>query len=230
MKILFLLLFPFALEAQCPIPTPPPNLAATAISPYSVRFATNPATAPTIGYYAEREPEGGLFRVVNMGYPGGIFVDDFQLLPNHTFCYRTRALTSCGTTSEETNEVMVTMPDGPMPYQGSPEPPYNVTTTISNGKVLITWSLGSFPAVAGQTQTFQLTRSANAGITWGLLGIAGNNRSSYLDAAIVSGANYWYRIRSFNEFGWTTGSYGNCGIARTDCGTQWSNVASISIP
>ncbi len=229
-SILFsVLIFAVNLDGQCPIPTPPPSFTVTVVSPYSVAFQTFPAQAPTTGYYAQREPEGGTFMMVNNGYPRGGFLDDIMLLPNHTFCYRTRAMTSCGTFSSYTDEVMITMPDGPMPYQGAPEAPSQLGATIYNSKVLLQWTLGVFPGVPGQTQTLQLSKSSNGGVNWSNLNTVPNNRTSYLDTSVVSGNVYLYRVRSFNSFGWATGYYANCGVNRVDCGTAWSNVASISI-
>ncbi len=219
-------------SSQCVIPTPPPNIVCTPLSPYTVRFQVNPATAPTIGYQGQREPEGGVFATVNMGYPGGVFIDNSKLIPGQTFCYRSQALTPCGTSylySDYTTEVMVTMPDGPMPYMGAPEPPYNLGATFVSGHVLLTWTLGAFPAVLGQTQDIQIERSRD-GITFGLLNIAGNNRTSLADYNIVSGTTYYYRARAFNDFGWSTGSYGNCGVNNQTCGTAWSNMALIFVP
>ncbi len=227
MKILLLLLVPFALRAQCPIPTAPPTPLVSVISPYSIRFAVPAVQFPTAGYYAEREPEGGTFSAIQMGYPQGVFIDDQMLLPNSTFCYRTRAYANCGTSSTETDEVMITTPDGAMPYQGAPESPHDLTATMSNGYVWLQWTLGAFPAVAGQYQAIQIARSWDGGLTWGSPGTF-KGRIQFYDT-VPAGHVYLYRVRAFNGFGWATGYYGNCGVNNQTCGTSWSNIASILV-
>jgi hypothetical protein len=147
--LLILLLIPTLAKAQCPVPTPPQSLSATATSPYTVSVQTDHSQLPAIGFYAMREQEGGVFQFNNSGYPGGHYTDENMLLPNTTFCYKIRAFNSCGQSdrysSAYTDEVMVTMPDGPVPYQGAPEPPYNLSAAMSLGKVALEWICGAMP-------------------------------------------------------------------------------------
>jgi len=229
MKTLILFALASVAAAQCPTPTPPPDVSATATSPYTVRFQINPATPPTVGYWAEREPEGGTFSMINTSYPRGIFDDTNRLLPGQTFCYRTRAKTApgpCERFSEYSEEVMVTMPDGPMPYPGAPEPPTNLTATIASGpSVVLDWTAGTFPGVQGQTQVFRVERSEGT-----VYSVTNSGSKPATDRNVVSGHTYHYRVRAFNSFGWTTGMTYNCTPNRTDCGTAFTNVETVTIP
>jgi hypothetical protein len=227
--LLILLLIPLLSHAQCLTPTPPQTLTVTATSPYTVAVQTDHSQLPANGFTAQREPQGGTFVQNNAGYPSGFYVDNLMLLPNHTFCYRIRAYANCGTHSDWTQEVMVTMPDGPMPYQGAPEPPSELNATITNGgKVLLQWTLGAFPSVVGQPQYCQILRSLDAGITWQFLNTVSWN--SCPDNNVVSGHTYSYKVRSFNGFGWATGPENTCNKSATNCGTAWSNITSITVP
>ncbi len=222
-------LFLILLLAQCPVPTVPQTLSVTATSPYTVTVQTDHAISPTNGYTAQREPQGGTFTQNNAGYPSGIYVDNIMLLPNQTFCYRIRAYANCGTHSDYTDEVMVTMPDGVMPYQGAPEPPSELGATITiTGKVLLQWTLGAFPAVIGQPQYCQVLRSTDDGATWQFLNTVARNNCP--DNNVVSGKAYSYKVRSFNGFCWATGCENTCNKSSTNCGTSWSNIASIAVP
>jgi hypothetical protein len=229
--LLLLALIPLLSHAQCLTPTPPQTLTVTATSPYTVAVHTDHSQLPANGFYAVREQDqNGIFVFDNSGYPGGNYTDDIMLLPNHTFCYKIRAYANCGTHSDYTEEVMVTMPDGLMPYQGSPEPPYNLSAAMSNVKVLLQWTNGAFPAVPGQKQVVQIARSSNGGVSWSQVNVMPQCHS-YLDTySFVSGQTYLYKIRNFNGWGWATGYYGNCTVTNQTCGTAWSNLASIIVP
>lgn len=224
--LLLLLLATYSVSAQCPTPTSPPNISATATSPYSIRFQINPATPPTVGYWAERELEGETFVLVNTSYPNGVFDDRNRILPNQTFCYRTRAMTICRSFSEYTEEVMVTTPDGPMPYQGAPEPPTDLTATVGSGpSIVLDWTAGVFPGIPGQNQVFRLERAE--GTIYTVLNSGGKPMT---DRNVISGHTYHYRVRAFNGFGWATGMAFNCPVNHTDCGTDFTNVATVTIP
>ncbi len=224
---LFLILF----LAQCPVPTVPQSLTVTPITPYTATVQTDHVQLPANGFYAVREQgQSGTFMFVNAGYPSGLFTDDIMLLPNTTFCYKIRAYANCGTHSDYTEEVMVTMPDGPMPYQGAPEPPHDLSATMSLGKVALEWICGEMPTVPGQKQVIQIARSTDLGISWRQVNVMPQTHH-YTDAfTFISGQTYLYKVRSFNGFGWATGYYGNCTVPNNTCGTVWSNVASVVVP
>ncbi len=229
-RLLLLLLIPSLSSAQCLTPTPPLTLTVTPLSPYTAAVQTDHALLPTNGYYAVREQDGnGVFMFVNSGYPSGFFVDDVLLLPNTTFCYKIRAYANCGTHSDYTDEVMVTMPDGPVPYMGAPEPPYDLSATMSAGKVLLEWTNGAFPAVPGQKQPVQIARSTD-GATWHFLNLMPQSHQYFDGYTLISGQTYWYKVRTFNGFGWATGYDGNCTVNNANCGTAWSNVTSVVVP
>ncbi len=232
MKILILLLlFPVLGNAQCLSPTPPQTLTITPLSPYTVAVQTDHVQLPANGFYAVREQDGnGIFLFVNSGYPGGYFVDDVMLLPNTTFCYKIRAYANCGTHSDYTDEVMITTPDGPMPYQGAPEPPYGLSATMSSGKVLLEWTNGAFPSVPGQSQPVQIARSTDLGISWRQANLMPQTHHYTDTYTFVVGQTYFYKVRTFNGFGWATGYDGRCTVTNDTCGTAWSNVASVVIP
>lgn len=233
--LLISLLIPLLLRAQCVTPTPPQTLTLTPLSPYTVRVQTDHVIAPATGYYAVREQDSnGTFIFINSGYPSGGFTDSFDLLPNTTFCYKIRAFTACGQgaqySSFYTDEVMVTMPDGPVPYQGAPEPPYNLSATASNGQVLLEWICGAMPTVPGQKQVIQIARSTDGGTSWRQANLMPQTHH-YTDIyTFVPGQTYWYKVRSFNNFGWATGDSNRCTVTNQTCGTAWSNLASIVIP
>lgn len=240
---------------QCPSPTPPGTPVLTVMSPYQIKLQVAPATPPTIGYFAERMPEGGqFFRVINAGYPSGIFSDTFEIDPSaanpslRTFCYRTRAITICRTFSAETAIVMVTVPQAQAPYKSAPDAPTNITAVVEPGpRVKVSVTAGAFPglptinamppAFTYQPQTLQLDRSSD-GINWEGCNSQGvppspnpsPNRSVY-DNNVQSGHDYYYRVRSFNGFGWATGFAGSCGPPRSDCGTAWVTMTTpIHVP
>jgi hypothetical protein len=238
-------------QAQCPTPPPPtvngvspctPTI--VALSPYEVKFNVDPIVTGQTGFYAERSIDPDPFIVINAGYPNGNFRDCFEIEPGGVFCYRTRAYNSCGGKSSETNVAMVTMPTGTEPYKNAPDAPTSLSATAQSGpKVLLSWTGGAFPGLASinatspgltsQGQGFQIQRSLN-GITWGTVNAKAIVPSStttavtYTDSSVSSGTPYYYRVRSFNQFGWATGFEGNCGPTLTTCGTAYTNVVTVT--
>lgn len=239
--------------SQCPPPPAPtvhgvspctPEL--TVLSPYEIHFQVDPIVTGQQGFHAQRSPDNGRFATINSGYPNGVFFDSFELEPGHEFCYETRAYNSCGNNSAETNVAMITLPVAPEPYKNAPAAPTHLSATSQSGPaVVLNWTAGAFPGLAninaapgGQTaqhQTFQIQRSSD-GITYqnvSSFGIAPNSSTTpatYTDKTVSTGSSYYYRVRSFNQFGWTTGFYGNCGPNQTTCGTAFSNVVTVSVP
>lgn len=218
-----------AVIAQCPTPTPPPNESVIALSPYSAAFQVNPATAPTVGYVAERKPDGGTWEIINNGYPSGRFLDNYECLPSSKYFYRTRARTACAqptpTLSVYTPEVSVTLPAGPPPNQNAPDPPTELSVIYINGAVSLVWTAGAFPVVAGQFQVFGVERSTD-GITYAYVNFT--QQTSLMDHPLA-GHTYWYRVRAWNGFGWRTGMYFECAPNRTDCGTAFTNIVTITL-
>ncbi len=231
-KFLLLLLIPSMTFAQCLTPTPPQSLTVTPLSPYTNAVQTDHVQLPANGFYAVREQgQSGIFMFVNAGYPSGYFVDDVMLLPNTTFCYKIRAYSNCGQVhSDYTDEVMVTMPDGPVPYMGAPEPPYDLSVTMVSGKPYLEWTNGAFPAVPGQKQPVQIARSTDLGISWRQANLMPQTHHYTDTYTFVAGQTYFYKVRTFNGFGWATGYDGNCTVTNQTCGTAWSNVASVVVP
>lgn len=225
----FLVVELLPLRAQCPTPTPPPHSSAVAISPYTVRFQVDPASPPTVGYWAEKEINDGPFVLVNTSYPNGIFIDSNKLRPRDRVCYRTRAKTAAGQCerfSAYTDEIMVTMPDGPAPYEGAPEPPTNlIAEYVSGSGVMLRWTPGAFPGVVGQNQVFRVERSQD-GVTYVAVNSGGQPQT---DRNPPHGQLY-YRVRAFNPFGWATGMAFNCQPNQTNCGTDFTNVVIITVP
>ena len=72
---------------------------------------------------------------------------------------------------------------------------------------LITWNY----ALSDNTG-FLLQRSADSGLTWAV-NFPQPNTSSYVDATIVTGSTYWYRVAATNLYG--TGSWSNTGSVFT---------------
>lgn len=215
-------------SGQCPTPTPPPNVSITALSPYTARFQVNPISPPTVGYMAERKIAGGTWEIINVGYPNGVFNDFYELLPGHTYVYRTRAMTNCNdhTFSAYTPEVSVTLPTGTLPNQAAPAAPTALTASYSNG-VALYWTAGAFPTVPGQFQVFQVLRSENG---TNYAGVNFTQQALLLDRSVFSGHTYYYKVRSFNGFGWATEMYFACAPNATDCGTAFTNTVTITIP
>ena len=53
--------------------------------------------------------------------------------------------------------------------------------------------------------TIQVQRATDAAFTLGLVStnVAGTNLTSYTDSSAITGASYYYRIRSGNAIGWS---------------------------
>jgi hypothetical protein len=226
-----------AFAQQCPTPPPPTNPTQTTMSSYLIHFHVDRVISGQQGFHAERckdDPAHGVdcslgtsgWFAINSGYPQGTFNDEFQLLPNTEYYYRTRAYNSCGRVSAYSSPITSSVTQsGPMPYMQAPGAPVNLIAVQDNGEhfVELSWRPGAFPGVPGQHQIFWVVRSDNGSTNRIMESVS---ETQYVDGSVTIGHTYSYKIKSWDAFGWS-GSY-NHGI-NAPGGSPYSNTVTITV-
>ena len=84
----------------------------------------------------------------------------------------------------------------------APAAPTNLATTVMNRiQVKLTWTDN-----ATNEYKFRIQRKTGAGGTWGEIGQANTNATSYYDNTVAAGTTYYYRVCAYNSIGdsaWT---------------------------
>jgi titin len=106
------------------------------------------------------------------------------------YYYRVASYNDVGMSSFA-DSVQVTVPDG------RPMPPSDLVAEAPHwNRVMLSWADHS-----NNEQGFELERRAPPQFEWGFLTRVGVDATAYIDSAVTPGANYLYRIHSFNEAG-----------------------------
>ena len=95
------------------------------------------------------------------------------------------------------------------PTPTAPAAPTNLQAQLAAGQVNLTWADDS-----SNETGFEIQRKTGADGTWGTLTTLVANQTSYSDAAVASGTQYFYRVRAINDAG----------------NSDWSNETDITTP
>jgi hypothetical protein len=118
--------------------------------------------------------------------------DDTSVTNGIKYYYQVSAVNGIGE-SAQSNEVVVTPQ-----YSAAPSAPQRLHATAKKGGVLLTWGTPSSSGTATITN-YRIYRGTLPG-TETLLGTSGNT-TKYEDAAVKSGATYYYFVKAVNSVG-----------------------------
>jgi titin len=197
-----------------PVPNPPSDLVATAVSSEKIKLTWQDNSDNEDGFNIERKVEGGSYsRIGTVGADVTSYSDIGReiggLEPGTTYCYRVRAYNAFDG-SNPSNESCVTTPLGPPPTS-PPEPPSDlVATAVSSGQIDLTWQDNSDNECG-----FKIERKVEGG-SWTLIRTVGADVTSYSDTGaptedrLQPNTSYCYRVRAYNVVGDSSYSNGAC--------------------
>lgn len=187
-------------------PGAPSTLAGTAVSPTRVDLtwvdnSDNEGDSNGVGFQIERSTGGGAFQVVGTTAPNVSKFSDglnasFPLLPETSYLYRVRAVSTVGA-SPYSNAISVTT---------LPVPPANpsglTATVLSQTSVKLDWADNS-----GNETAFEIERAPESASGSGqpgafqLVGTVGSNITTYTDNGLTAFTTYFYQVRASNSGG-----------------------------
>jgi len=191
-------------------PSPPESLSVTRVSATTASLSWSRASDIESGFIIERRTgTAGLWEEIGEVGAGTQSYTDAAILAENEYCYRVRAFNRAGV-SEPSNEVY-RAPALP------PAAPSNLSAAVVGSgpfyDVALTWNDNSHDETGFELE--RLTVGAVSGLgVWEAKEEFGPDVDSYTDSTIMSGSTYRYRIRAFNEFGYST----------------YSNVVEVEIP
>jgi hypothetical protein len=197
-------------------PVGPSNLVAAAVTGYQVQLTWNDETGNEAGFRIERalNPGGPWTNVGQVGANIENFIDS-TVEPLTAYSYRAVAFNSGGV-SPYSNVASVTTPNAP------PRPPtFLIGTTISSSRIDLTWTDNS------NTETAFLIERAPAFYgPWVQVGTTGANVTSYSDEGLNFATTYHYRVRAYNQEGYS--AYSNPVSAATFYGLPSAPVNLVA--
>jgi acid phosphatase type 7 len=186
--------------AKITVPPAAPMSLSGSATKTSVNLTWNPSTGAD-SYTVSRLNGAGEFQVITSGLTLTQYMDG-SLTPNTPYTYRVAAVNSggAGAPAEITLQTGALMP---------PSAPVGlVATAQSRTEILLEWTDGST-----NEGGFTLERSDD-GETWALVAQTAANATVFLNNGLSAGSTFSYRIRAFNEDGFS----------------EWSNVAVATTP
>jgi len=181
-------------------PPTPTNLRLEVMSPYQIRVTVTPGDTLGEFFKAHRSINDGPFEIVNSGYPTGTVPDFIRLLPDSEVCYKVQAFNTAGV-SGFTPIVMCHTPPGPPPNQTIPPPPFDLVATPNpDHTIRLSWKIGAWVGVEGQSQLIRIKRSTD-GVNY----VAYNSSlddNGLTDRNVQVGTHYYYKAQAANKFGW----------------------------
>ena len=181
-----------------PPPAAPTNLTATAVSCNQIDLAWTDNANNEDGFAIERSLDGTVFAQLGTIPANQTTFSDTTVLASTTYWYRVRAF-NAGGYSAYSNTASATTPSCSYP----PAAPTNLTATaLSCTQIRLTWQDN-----ADNEDGFAIERSRN-GTIFAQIGTIGANQTTFIDTVPavtpdVRPPTYWYRVRAFNDVGYS---------------------------
>jgi hypothetical protein len=165
------------------------NLAATAVSATEIDLTWTRNSTDESGFKIMRSTDGVNFTQVGTSTAESTaFTDTNGLAPSTKYFYEVVATNAVGDAAAS-NMVNATTPSG------IPLAPTNLVVTATKAQVTLTWA-----ASTGAT-TYNVYRGASPGGEGATAFKTGLTSSSFADAAVTPGTNYYYQVTAVNSFG-----------------------------
>jgi hypothetical protein len=172
-------------------PAAPTNLTATAIHERRVNLSWTDNSSGEDGFRIERKTGGGSWvELVAVGANATSYPDT-GVVESTTYTYRVFAFNSTGD-SAASNEEIVTTPVLTIPIA----PSSLQAAALSATQVRLTWTDNSY-----NEDGFKVERKTGASGTWGQVGTAGAEATTYMDSGLSELTTYYYRVRAYNNAG-----------------------------
>ena len=192
-------------NATTPIKTPkaPGNLTATAMSNSQINLAWSDSSNNETGFKLERKTgSGGTYAEVALLGANVTTYSNTGLAANATYYYRVRAYNGGGNSTYSNAANAKTLPN-------KPKAPGNLSAgAVSTTRINLAWKDSS-----NNETGFKIERKIGSGGTYAQIGTTAQNVVSYADSGLISGTEYFYRVRAYNTGG--NSNYSNQASATT---------------
>ncbi|NDB63066.1 MAG: hypothetical protein EB170_04250 [Nitrosopumilaceae archaeon] len=186
------------------LPNAPTNLVGVAASPTQANLSwtapSNTGGYPISGYKIEYRIGSGSYSTLVENTGGTITTYSHTgLTTNQVYVYRVYSITSFGTSTQASNEVVV------QPASTSaltaPNPPTGLSATpISPTQVNLSWTAPSNNGGSSIT-SYKIEVKSGSGSFSNLVSNTGNTATSYSHTGLSTGTTYTYRISAINSIG-----------------------------
>jgi hypothetical protein len=194
------------------VPTAPNNIAANPSSnSLAINVTWNDTAITETAYTVERSTDGSTFSVLTSTLPANTqSYSDTSVAPLKLYYYRVKA-TNGTVSSDYSNVVSTTSPNGPPP----PAAPTNLTAAVAGGgngqKINLKWTDN-----ATNASNYVVDRSTNQ-TTWArLTSTLAATATSYTDSSgLARTTKYYYRVGAINATNTSSPSYSNTATVST---------------
>jgi fibronectin type 3 domain-containing protein len=176
---------PVIVTTPADLPTPPNNLAATAVSSTQIRLTWSDLTTAETGYQVERKPAGGTYQVLTTTNANAVEYLDSGLAEGAAYTYRVTAIGTSGNSPVSGEANAVTLLGAPTAL---------VATAAAN-RINLAWQDGSTHETG-----YQIERKT-AGGEFAILASVGANVAVYADSAVTLNSTYTYRVKATGSAG-----------------------------
>ncbi len=182
-------------------PAAPIALRASALNSYELDLVWNDRADNEAGFKIERSADGSSFTQIGATFTNVTRFVDKNLLGGTTYSYRVRAYNTLGDSDYSNVATGTTLP--------SPAAPSNVTATVMSPiQLVVRWTDNST-----NESSFTVEKSQN-GVNFQHVATLSPNVTQWTDWSVCCGATYYYRVRAYNQYGYS----------------PYSNIVSVTMP
>ncbi len=196
-------------------PNAPTNLTATVNSCTEVTLSWTDNSDNEEHFVIERKEEGGTYAKLATVDPDTTTYTDSTVEEGKTYYYKVKATNSTGN-SGYSNEASADVPE----CATAPEAPSNLTATaVSSSEIVLSWTDNS-----DNEDGFKIERKVSGGI-YKVIATVASDTTSYQDTGLSAGTTYYYRLRAFNDEGFS--AYTNSANATTESNAVQKTVIKL---
>lgn len=172
------------------LPASPSNLALTVLSSTTMQLAWSDNSSDETGFLIERQTSGsGTWDVVTTTAANVTGYTDATLQAGTQYAYRVSAVNGAGVSNASNVAVATTT-------VAVPGTPANLALTVQSAYAIqLNW------ADPSNETGFQIERETDGTGTWSVIATPGQGVTTYADATVQPGTQYWYRVSALNTAG-----------------------------